>query len=140
MEASKTGNAEDWEPVTDEPGMPLKLLTWRQKLSGKAKQEKKFRFYSLYSLVIRDRVVQMAVKLIIEPIFEADFNDCSYGYRPGRSAQDAIKAIQGHLKDGKASSPDSSDTRMTLSSWPPSSRSRSKRLSKGSWKDGWTCG
>jgi RNA-directed DNA polymerase len=101
MEASKTGNAEDWEPVTDEPGMPLKLLTWRQKLSGKAKQEKKFRFYSLYSLVIRDRVVQMAVKLIIEPIFEADFNDCSYGYRPGRSAQDAIKAIQGHLKDGK---------------------------------------
>jgi RNA-directed DNA polymerase len=51
--------------------------------------------------VIRDRVVQMAVKLIIEPIFEADFNDCSYGYRPGRSAQDAIKAIQGHLKDGK---------------------------------------
>jgi RNA-directed DNA polymerase len=178
METSKTGNAEDWEPVTDEPGMPPKLVAWRQKLSGKAKQEKKFRFYSLYSLVIKpetlrwawvlvrrnngapgvdgvtfgqieqreggverfleelekelkgkvykaqpvrrvyiekengklrplgipvikDRVVQMAVKLIIEPIFEADFNDCSYGYRPGRSAQGAIKAIQGHLKDGK---------------------------------------
>lgn len=178
METSVTENAADWEPVTDEPGMPSRLVAWRQKLSGKAKQEKEFRFYSLYSLVshpdtlrwawvlvrrnngapgvdgvtfgrieqqeggverflgelekelkekaykaqpvrrvyiekengklrplgipvIRDRVVQMAVKLIIEPIFEADFNDCSYGYRPGRSAQGAVKAIQGHLKDGK---------------------------------------
>jgi len=157
METSKTENVDDWEPMTDEPGMPPKLVAWRQKLSGKAKQEKKFRFCSLYSLVIkpetlrwawvlvrrnngapgvdggtfgqieqreggverfleglekelkgkvykaqpvrrvyigkengklrplgipviRDRVVQMAVKLIIEPIFEADFNDCSYGY------------------------------------------------------------
>lgn len=174
-----TGNVADWEPVRTESGMPPKLVAWRQKLSEKAKQERKFRFYSLYSLishpdtlrwawtldrrnkgapgvdgmtfeqieqqeggverflgelgrelkeksytaqpvrrvyiekesgnlrplgipVIRDRVVQTAVKLIIEPIFEADFNDCSYGYRPGRSAQDAIKAIQGHLRDGKS--------------------------------------
>jgi RNA-directed DNA polymerase len=174
-----TEEVADWEPVRTEPGMPPKLVAWRQKLSEKAKQEKQFRFYSLYSLVmhpdtlrwawtlvrrnkgapgvdgmtfgqieqqeggverflnklekelkektykaqpvrrvyiekeggklrplgipvIRDRVVQMAVKLIIEPIFEADFHDCSYGYRPGRSAQDAIKAIQGHLKDGKS--------------------------------------
>ncbi|HMO52557.1 MAG TPA: group II intron reverse transcriptase/maturase [Kiritimatiellia bacterium] len=158
--------------------MPPKLVAWRQKLSEKAKHEKKFRFYTLYGLVghpdtlrwawvlvrrnngapgvdgttfeqieqreggvdrflneveqalkektykaqpvrrvyiekengklrplgipvIKDRVVQMAVKLIIEPIFEADFNDCSYGYRPGRSAKDAIQAIQAHLKDGK---------------------------------------
>ena len=169
----------DGELVKTDPGMPSKLVAWRQKLSEKAKQEKKFRFYSLYSLVthpdtlrwawtlvrrnkgapgvdkvtfeqieqqeggverffgelekelkgktykaqfvrrvyiekengklrplgipvIRDRVVQMAVKLIIEPIFEADFHDCSYGYRPGRSAQDAIQAIKGHLKDGKS--------------------------------------
>ena len=179
VETSNTEYAEDWEPVKTEPGMPPKLVAWRQKLSEKAKQEKKFRFYSLYSLVIhpdtlrwawtlvrrnkgapgvdgvtfdrieqqeggvdrflgelerelkektykaqpvrrvfiekengklrplgipiiKDRVAQMAVKLIIEPIFEADFNDCSYGYRPGRSAQDAIKAIQGHLTDGKS--------------------------------------
>jgi RNA-directed DNA polymerase len=35
---------------------------------------------------VRDRVVQMATLLILEPIFEADFLDCSYGFRPGRSA------------------------------------------------------
>ena len=176
MKTSTTGNADDWEPVKTEPGMPSKLVAWRQKLSEKAKQEKTFRFYTLYGLVghpdtlrwawvlvrrndgapgvdritfeqieqreggvdrflneveqelkektykaqpvrrvyiekengklrplgipvIKDRVVQMAVKLIIEPIFEADFNDCSYGYRPNRSAKDAIQAIQGHLKD-----------------------------------------
>ena len=178
METSTTGNEADLEPVRTETGMPPKLVAWRQKLSEKAKQEKKFRFYSLYNLVfhadtlrwawtlvrrnkgapgvdgvtfeqieqreggvdrflgeleqelkektykaqfvrrvyiekengklrplgipvIRDRVVQMAVKLVIEPIFEADFHDCSYGYRPRRSAQDAIRAIKEHLKDGK---------------------------------------
>lgn len=42
---------------------------------------------------IRDRVAQMAVKLIIEPIFEADFCDTSYGFRPKRSAHDAAAAI-----------------------------------------------
>ena len=36
---------------------------------------------------VRDRVVQMATLLILEPIFEADFEDCSFGFRPGRSAQ-----------------------------------------------------
>jgi RNA-directed DNA polymerase len=35
---------------------------------------------------VRDRVVQMATLLILEPIFEEDFEDCSYGFRPGRSA------------------------------------------------------
>ncbi len=49
---------------------------------------------------VRDRVVQMAAMLILEPIFEADFLDCSYGFRPGRSAHDALKEIRGHLSDG----------------------------------------
>jgi RNA-directed DNA polymerase len=40
---------------------------------------------------IRDRVVQTAAKLVIEPIFEADFEDSAYGYRPRRSAVDAVK-------------------------------------------------
>lgn len=43
---------------------------------------------------VRDRVVQMATKLVIEPIFEADFKDCSYGFRPGRSATGALEAIR----------------------------------------------
>ncbi len=49
---------------------------------------------------VRDRVVQTATLLILEPIFEADFLDCSYGFRPGRSAHQAIETIQGHLKAG----------------------------------------
>ena len=42
---------------------------------------------------IRDRVVQTAAKLVVEPIFEADFEDSAYGYRPGRSGADAIKEV-----------------------------------------------
>lgn len=49
---------------------------------------------------IRDRVCQMAALLILEPIFEADFEDCSYGFRPGRSAHQALEAICGHLEAG----------------------------------------
>jgi group II intron reverse transcriptase/maturase len=44
--------------------------------------------------VVRDRVVQMAVKLVIEPLFEADFLPCSYGFRPQRSAHDAMREIR----------------------------------------------
>jgi group II intron reverse transcriptase/maturase len=50
---------------------------------------------------IRDRIAQTVCKMILEPIFEADFEDSSYGYRPGRSSKDAMKAIKDHLKDGK---------------------------------------
>lgn len=49
---------------------------------------------------IRDRVVQTAMLLIIEPIFEADFMDSSYGFRPGRSAHDALGEVRKHLKQG----------------------------------------
>jgi RNA-directed DNA polymerase len=42
---------------------------------------------------VRDRVVQAALKTVLEPIFEADFQPCSYGFRPGRRAQDAIAEI-----------------------------------------------
>lgn len=47
-----------------------------------------------------DRVVQMAALLILEPIFEEDFEDCSYGFRPGRSAHHALEEIRGHIKAG----------------------------------------
>lgn len=49
---------------------------------------------------VRDRVVQMACLLILEPIFEADFLDSSYGFRPGRSAHQALAAIKTNLEEG----------------------------------------
>ena len=49
---------------------------------------------------IRDRVVQTAAKLVLEPIFEADLEPNAYGYRPKRSARDAIREVHGLLCEG----------------------------------------
>ena len=166
-------------PTTDKPLLRPKLSLLRQKLSQKAKQEPKFRFYALYDRIysfdtlfsawnlvaskqgapgidgitfeqvvdreggilkfikdlqedlrtkryqpqpvrrvyipkangklrplgiptIRDRVVQMAAFLILEPIFEADFLGCSYGFRPRRSAHQALGTIRRNLAQGYA--------------------------------------
>jgi RNA-directed DNA polymerase len=157
--------------------LPPQLRELRQKLNQKAKQEKRFRFYSLYAHIcradtlraaweavrhnggapgvdgvsieqiaaseesenafldelqqsltqrtyraqavrrvyiakangkrrplgiptVRDRVVQAAVLLNLEPIFEADCEDCSYGFRPGRNAHQALRSVYQHLKEG----------------------------------------
>lgn len=50
---------------------------------------------------IKDRVIQMSCKMVIEPIFEADFEETSYGFRPKRSAHDAITAIKQNIQEGK---------------------------------------
>ena len=49
---------------------------------------------------VKDRVAQMAALLVLEPIFEADFLDSSYGFRPGKSAHQAVDQIRRYLKDG----------------------------------------
>jgi group II intron reverse transcriptase/maturase len=49
---------------------------------------------------VRDRIAQTVCKMILEPIFEADFTGSSYGFRPGRSAKEAISAIKENLKQG----------------------------------------
>jgi RNA-directed DNA polymerase len=50
---------------------------------------------------IRDRVVQAALKAVLEPIFEADFLDCSYGFRPGRSAHQGLEVIREEVNRGR---------------------------------------
>jgi RNA-directed DNA polymerase len=166
------------EESDQQKGLDPKVILLRQKLARKAKEEPKFRFYSLYSLIyrldvletawmlvrknqgspgvdkiaiedierqeggaerllleiqtelqnrtykpkpirrvyipkgdgkqrplgiptVKDRVVQMATMLILEPIFEIDFLNCSYGFRPGISAHDGIKEIVGEIKQGR---------------------------------------
>ena len=174
MDTPTTEEATDFYRIDDRL-LPPTLAALRQKLSQKAKQEKQFRFYSLYGHIcrpetlqaawkqvranggkpgpdgvsieqveregveafladierslkdrtyragmvrrvyirkengklrplgipsVRDRVVQTATLLILEPIFEADFKDCSHGFRPGRSAHDALRAVGQELKQG----------------------------------------
>jgi RNA-directed DNA polymerase len=50
---------------------------------------------------IKDRIVQTAVKIVVEPVFEADFQENSYGFWPNRSAHQAMDDISFHLYKGK---------------------------------------
>jgi len=59
------------------------------------------KFRKLGIPTIADRVVQASLKLVLEPIFEADFKPCSYGFRPNRRPQDAIAEIH-QLSSGRS--------------------------------------
>jgi RNA-directed DNA polymerase len=82
---------------------------------------------------IKDRVVQTAVKLVLEPIFEADFTDNAYGYRPRRSAQQAVRAVHQGLKAGLVNVVDA-DLSKYFDTIPHAElmRSVSRRVSDGS--------
>jgi RNA-directed DNA polymerase len=49
---------------------------------------------------VKDRVVQMAIKIVLEPIFENEFSDDSYGFRPNRNAKDALREVNKNLRAG----------------------------------------
>jgi RNA-directed DNA polymerase len=59
------------------------------------------RFRPLGIPTVRDRVAQMAVLLVIDPIFEADFEGCSFGFRPGRNAHQALDQVHAALTAGR---------------------------------------
>jgi len=99
---------QDFEYIEDEIGVDQFLAEIRTELKGyRYKPQPVLRCYidkpgkpekrPLGIPVIKDRVVQMAVKLVIEPIFETNFLECSYGSRPGRSAHQAIDVIRRRL-------------------------------------------
>jgi len=73
-------------------GGTFRPMPVRQRLIPKGHGSGKLR--SLGIPTIADRVVQAALKLVLEPIFEADFQPVSYGFRPNRRAHDAIAEIQ----------------------------------------------
>jgi RNA-directed DNA polymerase len=66
-------------------------LLARQVLIPKRGQPGQWRPLAIAS--VRDRVVQAALKIVFEPVFEADFADCSFGFRPKRSAHDALQVL-----------------------------------------------
>ena len=47
---------------------------------------------------VKDRIVQTAVKFVLEPILEKEFRSCSFGFRPKRNAKDALREVDGHLR------------------------------------------
>ena len=115
--SERTYTDEEAAQVAARRGMPrfVKLALRQEGLSRKAKEEPKFKFHDLYGQVLlvdtlrcawerarankgKDRVVQAAVKLVMEPIFEADFHDCSYGFGPGRNAQMAVERIAAEIR------------------------------------------
>ena len=49
---------------------------------------------------VRDRVVQQSLRIVMEPIFEAKFKDCSYGFRPGKNCHQAIAKVEEHIRGG----------------------------------------
>lgn len=97
--------------MIEKEGLPLFLENIKTELLSKSYQAQAVRrvyipkangkMRPLGIPTIKDRIVQMSVKMVIEPIFEADFADSSFGFRPKKSAKDAMGKIKEHLKEGR---------------------------------------
>ncbi len=106
VKANKGASGIDHQTLADieKAGVDTFLLTCQQELSeGKYRPlpvrrqyipKKDGKMRPLGIPTVRDRVIQMAVKLVIEPIFEAEFKSCSFGFRPKRSAKDALERVR----------------------------------------------
>ena len=85
--------------------------------------------------VVKDRVVQTALKMVIEPIFEVQFRPGSFGFRPGRSCKDALREVDRLLKEGYTHVVDA-DLRAYFDTIP---HDRLMALVEGSISDGRCC-
>lgn len=104
-------DGESFQSIENGEGEAKFLSTLQQELKGQSYRAQPVRRVYIPKVdgkkrplgipTIRDRVAQMAVKLVIEPIFEADFEDCSYGFRPKRDAHQAVEAVRQALYNAK---------------------------------------
>jgi RNA-directed DNA polymerase len=99
FEAIETGGLEVFLDQLREELVQRRYRPQRPRKVGIPKEGGKVRHLSIPS--IRDRVVQGALKLILEPIFEADFQPGSYGYRPKQSAHAAVQRVSEAILEGK---------------------------------------
>src|SRR5215207_2885499 len=90
-------------PMSRSTGLPGCSMSWRRLAARRVFIPKPGReeLRPLSIPAVRDRVVQAAAKIVIEPVFEADMLECSFGFRPRRSAHDALQVLVDEAWSGR---------------------------------------